>query len=64
MKILASIKEVIVVDDVEPVVGSLVRSVVDEKATGMIVQFLSNDEVMVLWSTPPNDLQKKFGEIW
>lgn len=64
MKILSHIKEVIPIDENEPYVGCLVKSVVDENATGMIVQFFSKEEVLVLWSTPPKNIQLKFGEIW
>lgn len=64
MKVLTNLREVVPIGDEEAEVGALVRSVVDENATGMIVQFLSGDDVLVLWSTPPKDLHKKFGEIW
>ena len=64
MKILSNIKEVIPIEDNDPCVGSLVRSVNDSSATGMIVQFITKEEVLVLWSNPPKELQRKFGEIW
>lgn len=64
MKLVTHINEVITIDDNEPVVGGLVKSTVDKDATGLIVQFLSEDEVLVLWSVPPKNAGKKFGEIW
>ncbi len=63
MKLIANIKEIKTIED-EPMVGGLVRSSSDDKATGIIVQILSKDEVFVLWSTPPQTYTKKFGEIW
>jgi hypothetical protein len=65
VKLQTNINEVVLVDD-ELVIGGLVRSAVDKKSTGMIVQIISSDEVMVLWSVPPGtlDSSKKFGEIW
>lgn len=62
MKLVSNIKEVITLDE-EPVVGCLVKSVIDENATGMIVEFLSKDEIMVLWNTPPRSPLKN-REIW
>ena len=64
MKLVSHINEVIMIDNSEPIVGGLVKSTVDKNATGLIVQFLSKDEVLVLWSTPPSNVGKKFGEIW
>lgn len=63
VRLPANINEVVLVDN-EPAVGGLVRSPVDDRATGMIVKFLSDEDVLILWSTPPRDLTKKFGEIW
>ena len=63
MKLIASLKDIVSVDgDIE--VGCLVRSNKDENATGMIVQFMGPNDVLVLWSTPPKEHQLKFGEIW
>jgi len=64
MKLVSHISEVITVDESPPVVGGLVKSTVDKNATGLIVKLLSNDQIIVLWSTPPKDVHKKFGEIW
>jgi hypothetical protein len=63
MKLMSNIKDIILVDN-EPVVGALVKSQKDENSTGMIVQFLSKDDVMILWSTPPNLSRKDQREIW
>jgi len=63
VKLIANVKEINAVED-EIVVGGLVRSSNDDKATGIVVQILSKDEVFVLWSTPPQLSFKKFGEIW
>lgn len=63
MKLLAKLNEVTPIDD-EIVVGCLVRSNVDPCSTGVVVEFLSQDEVFVLWSRPPKLSVKKFGEIW
>jgi hypothetical protein len=63
VKLIANIKEIKTIEG-EPTVGGLVRSSLDEKATGIIVQILSKDEVFVLWSTPPQNIIKRFGEIW
>ena len=63
MKLLANIKEIKTIED-ELTVGGLVRSFSDDKATGIVVQILSKDEVFVLWSTPPHTDTKKIGEIW
>jgi len=63
VKSVTNIREVIVIDHDEPVIGCLVRSTVDKNATGMIVEFLSEDEVSVLWSTPPRSISKN-REIW
>jgi HKD family nuclease len=63
MKLMSNIKDIILVDN-EPVVGALVKSQKDENSTGMIVQFLSKDNVMILWSTPPNLVSKDNREIW
>jgi hypothetical protein len=62
MKLVSNIKEVIILDE-DPIVGCLVKSAIDENATGMIVEFLSKDEIMVLWSTPPKRILKN-REIW
>ena len=51
-------------EDVEPIVGGLVKSSIDNNATGLIVQLLNNEEIMVLWSVIPKNVEKKFGEIW
>lgn len=48
----------------EPLVGSLVKLSIDSTSTGMIIQFLSDEDVVVLWSTPPPFLRKRYGEIW
>lgn len=63
MKLISNIKDVVLVDN-EPVVGALVKSQRDENSTGMIVQFLSKDDVMILWSIPPKDSNKNNREIW
>jgi hypothetical protein len=63
VKLAANINEVVLVED-DLLIGGLVKSAVDKNATGMIVEIISNDEVIVLWSTPPKHLNKKFGEIW
>ena len=64
MKILSNLKEVISLSDTELVVGCLVRSRDDENATGMIIQILSKDEAMILWSVPPASAYKKYADIW
>lgn len=63
MKLLTNIKEIKTFED-ELTVGGLVHSSTDNKATGIIVQILSKEEVFVLWSTPPQSKHKRFGEIW
>jgi len=63
VKLITNIREIKTIED-EPTVGGLVRSSSDEKATGIIVQIVSKDEVFVLWSTPPQNVVKRFGEIW
>ena len=63
MKLISNIKDIILVDN-EPIVGALVKSQKDENSTGMIVQFLSKDDVMILWSTPPDHARKDKREIW
>lgn len=63
MKLLANLKEVVLAED-ELFVGCLVRSTLDENATGMIVKILPGDEVLVLWSVPPKSSHVKTGEIW
>ena len=64
MKLVTSLKEVTLLENIEPIVGGLVKSSIDNNATGLIVQLLNNDEVMVLWSVIPKNVEKKFGEIW
>lgn len=54
------------VDD-EFIVGCLVRSINDPHSTGMVVEFLTPSEVMVLWSVvpAPRDSQKSIRrDIW
>jgi hypothetical protein len=64
MKLVTNLKEVTMLEDVEPIVGGLVKSSIDNNATGLIVQLLNNEEIMVLWSVIPKNVEKKFGEIW
>lgn len=64
MKLVTSLKEVTLLENIEPIVGGLVKSSIDNNATGLIVQLLNNDEIMVLWSVIPKNVEKKFGEIW
>jgi hypothetical protein len=52
VKLVASIKEVIALDE-ELSVGCLVKSSADENATGMVIEFLSAEEILILWSIPP-----------
>lgn len=64
MKLVSNVKDIVVIDD-EPVVGALVKSQLDDNSTGMIVQFLSKENVMVLWSVPPKNTDKEDKrEIW
>ena len=63
MKLVVSIKDLVKLED-ELDAGSLVGNVNDQNATGMIVRLLDESSAVVLWSTPPKDLQLKFGEIW
>ena len=63
MKVCTNIKSILILDD-EPSVGSLVKSKDDINATGMIVEFITKDEVSILWSVPPKIYQNKYGEIW
>jgi len=63
VKSTLNIKEVIIIDHDEPTIGCLVRSVTDENSTGMIIELLPEDEVMILWSTSPRSIQKN-REIW
>ena len=64
MKLVTNLKEVTMLEDVEPIVGGLVKSSIDNNAIGLIVQLLNNEEIMVLWSVIPKNVEKKFGEIW
>ena len=64
MKLVTNLKDVTMLEDVEPIVGGLVKSSIDNNATGLIVQLLNNEEIMVLWSVIPKNVEKKFGEIW
>ena len=64
MKILCALEEVVPVDDVEICAGCLVASSLDPCSTGMVVQVVSDKEVVVLWSIAPKNLHKKFEEIW
>jgi hypothetical protein len=64
VKILSNLSEVVSLSEPEPIVGCLVKSKVDDNATGMIVQILSDDEAMILWSVPPKDHRKKSSDIW
>jgi hypothetical protein len=52
VKLVVSIKEVIALDE-ELSVGCLVKSSADENATGMVIEFLSAEEILILWSIPP-----------
>jgi hypothetical protein len=63
VKIFTSSKDIVPLDN-EIAVGCLVRSTVDENATGMIVEIISKENIAVLWSTPPSGLKRKTDEIW
>jgi hypothetical protein len=64
MKLVTSLTELTPLDMDEPMVGSLVKLSADPTSTGMIIQFLSEKDVVVLWSSPPPLLRKRYGEIW
>lgn len=59
-----SLKELTHLNEGEFVVGSLVKLSADPASTGMIVQFLTSEDVIVLWSSPPRFFFKRYGEIW
>lgn len=63
MKLVTNVDDVMTLDN-ELSVGGLVKSTIDENATGMIVQFLNEDKVVVLWSVPPKFIIGNVGEIW
>jgi hypothetical protein len=59
-KILASLVEPL--DDVI-VLGCFIRAKSDKESLGVVVDVV-NEDVVVLWTTPPKFISGYFGEIW
>ena len=58
MKIAVSVQEIQSLEDNDLRVGVLVVSKVDPCARGLIVEFVADDVVSVLWSSPPRETSK------
>lgn len=65
MRIDAHVDDIRPLDESEICIGTLVESIIDPRARGVVVEFLTRDIVSVLWSTPPqNTLGVDHRDIW